>query len=159
MNLSVVFVAPILAGTELRWQNPSMNSSVVPADRKAGRLLQQTDVSTRPKLVPEFKTPDFFGIFFDCCGIKQIVCSTVQLACSSCSSMVHLRGTGESSAKESFGLWGGGGNLSDTHTHTDVKLQALVYDILPSTTAVFSYDIESRKLSANEQFFLLVLKQ
>ena len=32
-------------------------------------------------------------------------------------------------------------------------LQALVYDILPSTTAVFSYAIGSRKLSANEQFF------
>ena len=32
------------------------------------------------------------------------------------------------------------------------KLQALVYDILPSTTAVFSYTIQSRKLSANEQF-------
>ena len=40
------------------------------------------------------------------------------------------------------------------------KLQALVYDILnvPSTTTVFSYAIGSRKLSANEQF-LLVLKQ
>ena len=32
------------------------------------------------------------------------------------------------------------------------KLQAPVYDILPSTTAVFSYAIGSRKLSANEQF-------
>ena len=32
------------------------------------------------------------------------------------------------------------------------KLQALVYDILPSTTAVFSYATGSRKLSANEQF-------
>ena len=31
------------------------------------------------------------------------------------------------------------------------KLQALVYDILPSTTAVFSYAIGSRKLSANVQ--------
>ena len=30
----------------------------------------------------------------------------------------------------------------------------LVYDILPSTTAVFSYAIGSRKLSANEQFFV-----
>ena len=43
-----------------------------------------------------------------------------------------------------------------------VKLQALVYDILPSTTAVFSYAIWSRKLSANEQGFLgffLVLSQ
>ena len=37
-----------------------------------------------------------------------------------------------------------------------IKLQALVYDILPSTTAVFSYVIGSRKLSANEQFLLLV---
>ena len=38
-----------------------------------------------------------------------------------------------------------------------VKLQALVYDILPSTTAVFSYAIGSRKLSANEHFFVLFL--
>ena len=37
---------------------------------------------------------------------------------------------------------------------SDCKLQALVYDILPSTTAVFSYAIGSRKLSANEQFFV-----
>ena len=35
-----------------------------------------------------------------------------------------------------------------------VKLQALVYDIIPSTTAVFSYAIGSRKLSANEHFFV-----
>ena len=34
------------------------------------------------------------------------------------------------------------------------KLQAPVYDILPSTTAVFSYAIGPRKLSANEQFFV-----
>ena len=34
------------------------------------------------------------------------------------------------------------------------KLQELVYDILPSTTAVFSYAIGSRKLSANKQFFV-----
>ena len=34
------------------------------------------------------------------------------------------------------------------------KLQAVVYDILPSTTAVFSYAMESAKLSANEQFFV-----
>ena len=33
------------------------------------------------------------------------------------------------------------------------KLQALVYDILPLTAAVFSYAIGSRKLLANEQFF------
>ena len=39
------------------------------------------------------------------------------------------------------------------------KLQALVYDILPSTTAVFSYAIRSRKLSANEQFFVFVCAQ
>jgi len=34
------------------------------------------------------------------------------------------------------------------------RLQALVYDILPSTSAVFSYSIGSRKLSVNEQFFV-----
>ena len=34
------------------------------------------------------------------------------------------------------------------------KLQALVYDILPSITALFSYAIGYRKLSANEQFFV-----
>ena len=33
------------------------------------------------------------------------------------------------------------------------NLQTLVYDILTSTTAVFSYAIGSRKLSANEQVF------
>ena len=38
-----------------------------------------------------------------------------------------------------------------THTH---KLQALVYDILPSPAAVFIYAIGPRKLSANEQFFV-----
>ena len=36
----------------------------------------------------------------------------------------------------------------------DARLQALVYDFLPSTTAIFSYTIGSRKLSANEQFFV-----
>ena len=35
-----------------------------------------------------------------------------------------------------------------------VKLQALVDDILPSTTAIFSYTIGSRKLSAKKQFFV-----
>ena len=35
-----------------------------------------------------------------------------------------------------------------------VKLQAVVYDIRPSATAVFSYAIGSRNLSANEQFFV-----
>jgi len=34
------------------------------------------------------------------------------------------------------------------------RLRALVYDILPSTTAVFSYAIGSWKLSADEQFFV-----
>ena len=51
---------------------------------------------------------------------------------------------------------------STTHSSSGVhvgyrawaKLQALVYDILPSTTAIFSYAIGSRKLSANEQFFV-----
>ena len=39
------------------------------------------------------------------------------------------------------------------HVTVQSELQALVYDILPLTTAVFSYAIGSRKLSANEQFF------
>ena len=34
------------------------------------------------------------------------------------------------------------------------RFQALVYNSLPSTTAVFSYAIGSRKLSADEQFFV-----
>ena len=34
------------------------------------------------------------------------------------------------------------------------KHQALVYDILPSTIAIFSYAIGPRKLSANVQFFV-----
>ena len=34
------------------------------------------------------------------------------------------------------------------------QTQALVYDLLPSTTAVFSYAIGSRKLSANEEVFV-----
>ena len=34
------------------------------------------------------------------------------------------------------------------------ELQAPVYDILPSTSAVFIYVIGSSKLSANEQFFV-----
>ena len=42
---------------------------------------------------------------------------------------------------------------ADERVRVRVKLQALVYDILPSTTAIFSYAIGSRKLSANEQFF------
>ena len=46
-----------------------------------------------------------------------------------------------------------GGCTDTVRVSTGSKLQALVYDILPSTTAVFSYAIGSRKLSANEQFF------
>ena len=38
------------------------------------------------------------------------------------------------------------------------KLQALVYDILPSTTAVFSYATGSRKLSANDNSNMVVVK-
>jgi len=43
---------------------------------------------------------------------------------------------------------------SSSVVNTGLKLQALVYDILPSATAVFSYVIGSRKLSDNEQFFV-----
>ena len=43
--------------------------------------------------------------------------------------------------------------ISDVINKAGTKLQALVYDILSSTTAVFSYAIGPRKLSANEQFF------
>ena len=46
-------------------------------------------------------------------------------------------------------LWG-----SRTAVTCVLKLQTLVYDILPSTTAIFSYTIGSRKLSANEQVFV-----
>ena len=70
-----------------------------------------------------------------------------------------------------WGLGGGGGTqiktcrsiqrlqrcrsapVHSTDTSSGKLLQALVYDILPSTTTVFSYAIGSRKLSANEQFF------
>ena len=34
------------------------------------------------------------------------------------------------------------------------KLQALVYDILPPTTATINYDIGLEKLSATGQFFI-----
>ena len=44
-------------------------------------------------------------------------------------------------------------HYSDPPVMVCIKLQPLVYHILPSTTAVFSYAIASRKLSANEQFF------
>ena len=41
-----------------------------------------------------------------------------------------------------------------TEKRVGSKLQALAYDILPSTTAIFSYATGFRKLSANEQFFI-----
>ena len=44
--------------------------------------------------------------------------------------------------------------LAAVHGLSGLRLQASVYDILPSTTAVFSYAIGSRKLSANEKFFV-----
>ena len=34
------------------------------------------------------------------------------------------------------------------------RSHTLVYDILPSAIAIFSYAIGSRKLSANKQFFV-----
>ena len=56
-----------------------------------------------------------------------------------------------------IGPWflnGGGSRKALVCDSIRPKLQALVYDILPSTTAVFNYAIGSRKLSANEQFFV-----
>ena len=55
-----------------------------------------------------------------------------------------------SAPSERFGYWS---HSEHRFPASSSKLQALVYDILPSTTAVFSYAIGSRKLSANEQFF------
>ena len=52
------------------------------------------------------------------------------------------------------GGWGGGGEGGDGGLKGRHKPQALVYDIFPSATAVFSYTIGSRKLSANEQFLV-----
>ena len=82
-----------------------------------------------------------------------------------------------------FGLWGTERSAWDevflvpphthTHTHThrlvpyrpqvvsvDVKpkLQPLVCDILPPTTAIIEYAIGIEKLSANEQFFVSARK-
>ena len=51
---------------------------------------------------------------------------------------------------------GGGGGWGEREVKLADKLQALVYDILPSATAVFSYSIGSRRLSANEQGFFFV---
>ena len=45
----------------------------------------------------------------------------------------------------------------DSHTAPELcvrrKLQALVYDILPPTTAIVDYGMGLEKLSADEQFF------
>ena len=57
-------------------------------------------------------------------------------------------GVGDGGDIKARNRWGGVGDGGRS------KLQALVYDILPSTTAVFSYAIGSRKLSANEKFFV-----
>ena len=51
-------------------------------------------------------------------------------------------------------VYKGGVGVPRSSASTALKLQALVYDIFPSTTAVFSYAIGSRKLSAKEQFFV-----
>ena len=56
-----------------------------------------------------------------------------------------------SAPSERFGYWS---HSEHRFPAPSSKLQALVYDILPSTTAVFSYAIGSGKLSANEQFFV-----
>ena len=78
---------------------------------------------------------------------KQVKESTV-----SCLIIFHLTmiGTGVMCRKleSGEGRW-----KEELNNRERGKLQALVYDILPSTTAVFSYAIGSRKLSANEQFF------
>ena len=39
------------------------------------------------------------------------------------------------------------------------SLQALVYSILPSTTVIVDYAIGLKKLSANEQFFMMLKRQ
>ena len=68
------------------------------------------------------------------------------------SDLNFVEGWGREDAKEVGGCtWLAGTSLRDNDV---LKLQAQVYDILPSTTAVFSYAIGSRKLSANEQFFV-----
>ena len=68
------------------------------------------------------------------------------------SDLHFVEGWGREDAKEVGGCtWLAGTSLRDNDV---LKLQAQVYDILPSTTAVFSYAIGSRKLSANEQFFV-----
>ena len=39
------------------------------------------------------------------------------------------------------------------HHRLAIKLQAVVYEILPASTAIADYVIGFEKLSANEQFF------
>ena len=66
-------------------------------------------------------------------------------------------GVGKGRGRGGGGGGGGGGRavyLRGWVVGGRVKLQVLVYDIIPSTTAVFSYAIGPRKLSANEQFFV-----
>ena len=67
------------------------------------------------------------------------------------STCVRVRGLGRRGGGEHVALFFRGPALNDDGGRS--KLQALGYDILPSTTAVFSYAIGSRKLSPNEQFF------
>ena len=66
-----------------------------------------------------------------------------------CGNRHHAVWAGPQSVSRRVWCWSGAG---DAVAHVS-KLQALVYDILPSTIAVFSYAIGSTKLSANEQFF------
>ena len=63
----------------------------------------------------------------------------------------------EGGGKGGWGRKGGNGGeegVGGEEARYWCKLQALVYDILPSTNAVFSYTIGPRKMSANEQFFV-----
>ena len=93
---------------------------------------------------------------------KQGTCESC-LACQSICSVISLHSGMSRNSHWSFRRW-----LPTIDTfqsgfsvgvRVEASFQALVYDTLPSTIAVFSYAIGSNKLSANEQFFLLVLKQ
>ena len=102
-------------------------------------------------------------------GKKALQNGNIRAVAEACIATIILPAPGFEIKETSFGSSGfregegegGGGNfcVRSPKVRGQRKLQALVYDILPSTTAVFSYTIGSRKLSANEQFFLLVLKQ
>ena len=63
---------------------------------------------------------------------------------------VHTTGVCVSRSESNSGL----GRQYPLADSIHLKLRALVYDILPSANAVFSYAIGSRKLSAYEQFFV-----